>query len=222
MIMSGWHEEERRADGDGGCLSFASRPIKSTANKTSRRSIEQRFRDYLARTNIDVIAIGLLLALCHIRAVHAKSEEATDEGGHDSLQDEHSDEHKEVYAILFPWFAEIVGVFVYYFLSRYAHAIPYTAVMFIIGTLIGISTKYLKDDVSSSASTWVGIEGHLILLIFLPGLLYLDSYNIDVHLFVASFVQLLTFAFPMVLAGTTLTALVAYYVFPYNWSFDLR
>ena len=29
------------------------------------------------------------------------------------------------------------------------------------------------------------------------------------------------FAFPMMLAGTTLTALVAYLIFPYGWSFDL-
>lgn len=29
------------------------------------------------------------------------------------------------------------------------------------------------------------------------------------------------FAFPMVLAGTSLTALVAYFIFPYGWSFDL-
>ncbi|KAL7448997.1 hypothetical protein ACHAWC_001106, partial [Mediolabrus comicus] len=36
-----------------------------------------------------------------------------------------------------------------------------------------------------------------------------------------SFFQLLIFAFPMVLAGTALTACVAYYIFPYGWSFDL-
>lgn len=28
-------------------------------------------------------------------------------------------------------------------------------------------------------------------------------------------------AFPMVLAGTTLTALVAYFIVPYGWSFNL-
>ena len=67
----------------------------------------------------------------------------------------------------------------------------------------------------------MGINGHVILLVFLPGLLYLDSYNIDVHLFTQSFAQLLTFAFPMVLAGTTITALVARFIFPYGWSFDL-
>ena len=61
----------------------------------------------------------------------------------------------------------------------------------------------------------------VILLVFLPGLLYLDSYNIDVHLFLQSFWQLINFAFPMVLGGTALTALVAYFIFPYGWSLDL-
>ena len=72
-----------------------------------------------------------------------------------------------------------------------------------------------------STDTWTGIDGHVILLVFLPGLLFLDSYNIDVHLFTQSFSQLFVFAFPMVLAGTVLTALVAYFIFPYGWSFDL-
>ena len=41
-----------------------------------------------------------------------------------------------------------------------------------------------------STDTWTGIDGHVILLVFLPGLLFLDSYNIDVHLFTQSFSQL--------------------------------
>lgn len=119
-------------------------------------------------------------------------------------------------------FVEITGVFVYFFLSRYAHAIPYTAVMFIVGFFIGFSVQRVNSNgITDSTQLWLGIEGEVILLVFLPGLLYLDSYNIDVHLFIQSFWQLVVFAFPMVLGGTTLTALVAYYIFPYGWSFDL-
>jgi NhaP-type Na+/H+ or K+/H+ antiporter len=43
----------------------------------------------------------------------------------------------------------------------------------------------------------------------------------NVHLFTISIFQLCNFAFPMVLAGTVLTALVGYYIFPYGWSFNL-
>ena len=32
-----------------------------------------------------------------------------------------------------------LGVFIYYVLSRYAHAIPYTAIVFICGMFIGLA-----------------------------------------------------------------------------------
>mmetsp|Transcript_11154 Transcript_11154/g.19589 ORF Transcript_11154/g.19589 Transcript_11154/m.19589 type:complete len:998 (+) Transcript_11154:30-3023(+) len=225
-MMCGGHEE-RRADGNGGYCCVAAPPNKAV--KSNRKGIDKRVSDYLLRTNIDVMVIGLILACYHARAVYAETTAGTEEGGgnenvehSESEEGVLSEEKREVYAILFPWFAEIIGVFVYFFLSRYAHAIPYTAAMFIIGALIGVSVHHVdQNPITFSAETWIGIEGEVILLVFLPGLLYLDSYNIDVHLFFASFWQLLTFAFPMVLAGTTLTALVAYYIFPYDWSFDL-
>jgi NhaP-type Na+/H+ or K+/H+ antiporter len=43
----------------------------------------------------------------------------------------------------------------------------------------------------------------------------------NVHLFRLALPQLLIFAFPMVLAGAVLTALIAYYIFPFGWSFNL-
>ena len=95
-------------------------------------------------------------------------------------------------------FVEIVGVLAYYVLSRYLHSLPYTAVMFIVGFLIGFANQRTKvNDIEASATSWLSIEGEVILLVFLPGLLYLDSYNIDVHLFLQSIWQLVTFAFPM-------------------------
>ena len=119
-------------------------------------------------------------------------------------------------------FVEIIGVFAYYVLSRYLHSLPYTAVMFIVGFFVGFANQRTTvNDIETSATSWLSIEGEVILLVFLPGLLYLDSYNIEIHLFLQSFWQLITFAFPMVLGGTALTACVAYFIFPYDWSFDL-
>src|SRR6056300_1646272 len=100
--------------------------------------------------------------------------------------------------------------------------------MFLIGLCMGIAVEFqtttkmkMKNVVSDSALTWMQISGELLLLIFLPGLLWGDAYGIDVHLFFKSLSQLLVLAFPLVLAGTALTACVAYYIFPYGWSFDL-
>ena len=213
-----------RPDGGGGHTSVASTPNRAV--KCDRKCIDERFRDYLVRTNIDVIAVVLLLACYHAQAVHAESVGGSNgdndiSGLEESEEELFADDERAVYSVLFPWFAEIVGVFVYFFLSRYLHAIPYTAIMFVVGAFIGFSSKARNNAIPFSASTWAGIEGELILLVCLPGLLFLDSYNLDIHLFTQTFAQLVIFAFPMMLAGTALTALVAYYILPFGWSFDL-
>ena len=100
------------------------------------------------------------------------------------------------------------------------------------------------NAVTESTKMWIGIDGEVLLLAFLPGLLFLDSYESNVYLFKQAisqvrhiivlrvkslcfeihyslFLQLLVFAFPMGLCGTILTALVAYFVLPYGWSSDL-
>ena len=128
-------------------------------------------------------------------------------------------------AILFPWFVLAISFFIYYLLSRYAKWLPYTAMCFLLGTIVGISNQHLqnKDHLlhESINDWWIQIDSEVLLLTFLPGLIYMDARSLDVHLFEVAFGQCLVFAFPMVLAGTTLTALVCYYVFPYDWSFNL-
>ena len=91
------------------------------------------------------------------------------------------------------------------------------------GTLIGIAVTFTDIDghVAKSVRKWININGEVLLLTFLPGLIFKDAYGQNVHLFVFALNQLLIFAFPMVLAGTALTACVGYFIFPFNWSFDL-
>lgn len=141
------------------------------------------------------------------------------------------EEHEEPAstAVLFPWFSEVLGVLTVYALTRYGRRValplPDTAVMFAIGTLVGVAVvkneNMRADTLRESVLQWAAIDGELLLLIFLPGLLFVDAFAVNFHLFQASFGQLLIMAFPMVLAGTVLTALVGYYVFPYNWSWNL-
>ena len=124
--------------------------------------------------------------------------------------------------VLFPWFAVLLGVLAYYVLSRFLHSVPYTAVMFMSGAIMGYSALHTHGNaIVDSIRLWLGLNGEIIILAFLPGLLFLDSYNINVFLFKRSYSQIITFAFPMVLGGTALTALVAYFIFPYGWGFDL-
>ncbi len=180
---------------------------------------DKRVRDYCLRTNIDLILIGFIVAGYSYHAdAEAVDGNTTTENHHEESQTE-----REIDAVFFPWFAQILGIAVYYLLSRYARAIPFTAMMFLVGMAYGVAVEMGTGNgvVAESAEIWMEIPGELFLLIFLPGLLYVEAYHVDVHLFLKSFSQLLVFAFPMVLSGTALAALVAYYIFPYEWSFDL-
>ena len=127
--------------------------------------------------------------------------------------------------VLFPWLVMIIGCCVHYVITRWKIKVPYTCVIFVVGAVMGYcSTESIlggHNAVNESSKMWINIDGEVLLLIFLPPLLFLDSYNADVYLFKKSFSQLLVFAFPMSLGGTILTALVAYFVLPYNWSNDL-
>jgi len=153
--------------------------------------------------------------------------EDTGNGGDNSQHGDGGDESENytvasTYAILFPWFTQLMGVFIYYLLSRHLPSLPYAAIVFLLGFSIGYTTTSAsRDATTQSASIWLQINGQLILLIFLPGLIFLDSITTNVFLFFQAFWQLVTFAFPMVMGGTFLTALVAMYVFPYGWSFNL-
>jgi NhaP-type Na+/H+ or K+/H+ antiporter len=126
-----------------------------------------------------------------------------------------------VYAVLMPWFVQAVGVVVFYILTRHVHAVPYTCVLFVTGTLMGVGAVRTgnSDQLTESVTLWTNINAEVLFTVFLPGLLFKDALEINFHLFLASFWQLILLAFPMVLAGTMLTALTGMYVLPYDWTF---
>ena len=138
--------------------------------------------------------------------------------------------HSEpVVALLFPCFVAVIGVALSYVQSRAVPWIPYTAAMFVIGAIMGIAVQRLDHRGDghpnllheSIVQYWMQINGEVLLVGFLPGLIFSDASSQNTHLFQVAFGQCFIFAFPMVLCGTILTALVAYYIFPYEWSFNL-
>lgn len=137
-------------------------------------------------------------------------------------------DYSSIDAVLFPSFCITIGVLVYYVLSRIrflSQWLPYTAAMFLIGVIMGVGTTVLAHEnnpLNQSIQAWTDINANVLLLVFLPGLIYKEiSVGLNVHLFRASIWQIIIFAFPLVLAGSVLTALVVYYIFPYDWSFSL-
>ncbi|KAL7534390.1 hypothetical protein ACHAWF_004818 [Thalassiosira exigua] len=126
-------------------------------------------------------------------------------------------------APLFPWFAEALGIVVFYLTTRYLLVLPYTGIMFMLGTFMGVGATRLglEDQLMQSIWMWSSINYEVLLLVFLPGLIFYDSFCLDVKRFRRAIWQCLIYAFPMVLVGTYLTALIGYYIFPYSCSFNL-
>ena len=203
IIMSSEHISSR-------CASSVHRQYVDGGGRNNKKkkpiNIDGRVRAYLNQTNLDLFLISLFLA---VYSYHAQASEVAAAEGHGGTtsqaegaahenptgqgsytesntefahEEAHDSSHAAVHAVLFPWFAQIIGIFVYYFLSRYAHALPYTAVMFVMGFSMGYSMvhhKNMETILKESLITWMAMPGQLILLVFLPGLLYIDSYHID-------------------------------------------
>jgi NhaP-type Na+/H+ or K+/H+ antiporter len=151
--------------------------------------------------------------------------EVTEQSG---AEDAHPEVHA-AHAVLYPSFVLTLSVIVYYFLSRFFHRLPYTAIMFLLGVVMGFVSSpelFLRQDkneyMRDTLLAWQGINSEVLLLVFLPGLIFKDALGQNPYLFAIGSGQLLIFAFPMVLAGTYLTACIGKYVFlRYEWSFSL-
>ena len=110
-----------------------------------------------------------------------------EEAATDAAQDaqDHYQEHLEAsHAIIFPWFVETIGLVVFFIMARYFRVVPYTAVMFVIGTIMGIgAVRAGRDDtLSESILMWQRIDSEVLLLVFLPGLIFKDALNVNFHL----------------------------------------
>jgi len=133
---------------------------------------------------------------------------AADDGGSEMMQSTSSerdtagsDDHVEGHieddrAVMFPWFANIIGIVAFYMLARYLHVFPYTACMFCLGTFMGVGYARLEgtSQLHESFELWNNIDGEVLLLVFLPGLLFKDSFRSDVHLVALAFIQCLVMA----------------------------
>ncbi|KAG7343805.1 cyclic nucleotide-binding protein [Nitzschia inconspicua] len=122
-------------------------------------------------------------------------------------------------AILYPWMVQLIGCIALFLVTRFNIPLPYAAIMFILGAIMGAVSSLSKANniLTNSITQWTNIDSDLLLLVFLPGLIFKDAVTIPIHLFLVASLQIWLLAFPMVLVGTTLTAVVGYYVLPYQW-----
>ncbi len=87
-------------------------------------------------------------------------------------------------AVLFPWFVQILGVSVFFIFTRFEIRLPYAACMFLVGTFAGLGAVLLArkaetteslDQLSTSILQWSNINSAVLLLVFLPGLIFRDA-----------------------------------------------
>ena len=131
------------------------------------------------------------------------------------------------HALIYPWVSQIIGVVTFFVLQQFELPIPYAAIMFMAGMCMGIAAFRLDGNLTqfhNSIRQWSDIDSQVLLLVFLPGLIFRDALEINVLTFQKCLGQLMIFAFPMVLVGTVLTAAVLVYVLPqdyFSWSLGL-
>lgn len=93
-----------------------------------------------------VMFVVTIISIMMMQVAHAQAEE----------------ESEPAYAVLFPWFAETMGLVVFYLLTRcrYLEALPFTAIMFILGTSMGVRATRLghSDQLTKSILTWDVID----------------------------------------------------------------
>lgn len=93
--------------------------------------------------------------------------------------------------------------------------------MQVIGTLLGF--WHLQGGMGilgDSLESWVNVSPELILVIFLPALIFGSAMAVDYHVFSREIPQMLVLAVPGVALASIMTALFAIYAMPFGWGWN--
>ena len=118
--------------------------------------------------------------------------------------------HDYLYGLFFLIVALVIGAATRQFLKKVPLPLPFTVLLLIIGLVIGFLNRNILNQYSghhdssgffsdlwhkiletlSGAITWGGnLDGHLILYVFLPILIFEAGFALDVHTFKKSFLN---------------------------------
>ena len=126
--------------------------------------------------------------------------------------------------LLFLFFilSTILGIF-FKFFQKYIHY-EYTPILLILGILLG----YFHSDLGKVGEALLyvsSIDGHALLLIFIPLLIFESAFTSHTHTFIKSIWQILILAFPAVAMSIGLIAVILMEVLQYkenlNWGMGL-
>lgn len=97
------------------------------------------------------------------------------------------------------------------------HCIPYRVIMFSIGGVLGFCACKFPEFKPIVGICYIDVD--IILLLFLPTLIFSTSYSVDAHSFWKSFPQILLVGVPGALLTALITAFMAYYLIESSWNF---
>ncbi|XP_038047378.1 sodium/hydrogen exchanger 10-like [Patiria miniata] len=126
--------------------------------------------------------------------------------------------HPPPYEIVFLFGSCVFGALVRTLLQKVP--VPYTVVLLILGVGLGLLSDKVPE-IGDYTTSVAHMDPHLLLHVFLPVLIFESAFAMDVHTFVKSFVQVCILAILGLLVASALTAVLAMYVFSYNWSFSV-
>ena len=88
----------------------------------------------------------------------------------------------------------------------------------VLGLVLGVYYESL-GRLGVALNSWSQIDPHLLLLLFLPALIFESAFNSDWHIFKVEMAQVLLMAGPMLLVSTGLSALMMRYILRYDGEF---
>lgn len=126
--------------------------------------------------------------------------------------------------LYFLFFTLIAGALCLYVHKKWVPFIPYFFMMFAVGVILGLchAAHLPMADLDTSITSWLSIDPHLLLAIFLPALIFADAMKMNIHLFRKCFWQCFLLSCPGVVASAYLMGCVAYYLIgqQYGYHFD--
>ncbi|MFQ3176684.1 MAG: NhaP-type Na+/H+ or K+/H+ antiporter, partial [Psychromonas sp.] len=103
---------------------------------------------------------------------------------------------------------------------------PYCVILLLAGLSLGLygRTEHIQANLpglNSALRTLAQVDPHLILLLFLPTLIFESAFSMDPHLFKRMSKQIMVLAVPGLILSTVLTAVLTFYLFPWQWSWTV-
>jgi len=141
-------------------------------------------------------------------------------------EEDEDDEHPVYAAMLFPIIAVSIGVGIELLISRVAVVswMPYTPTLMVLGMCMGFLSAYEPINVKhihESIRLWERFDGHLLVFVFIPPLVFGETMALDWHMLKRCIGQCLLLAGPGVMIGTVMMAAFIMYGLPYHFSWSL-